>query len=75
MIFYRYFRLVTLYFFMIVFYWQLLPRLGEGPLMPILLVYTERCKDLWSNILFINNLFNKVDDICYVWGWYLSKDF
>lgn len=73
--FHRFWRLTPAYMFVILFYANLTPFLGEGPLWYGSQKETP-CHDYWwTNLLYINNFHpNSLLKECLGWSWYLAND-
>lgn len=72
----RYLRFAPLLAFFVLIHATWLYRLGSGPFWDRV-NYTEKqfCRDnWWTNLLFIDN-YVKVDQKCFLHGWYLAADF
>lgn len=76
-IFNRYFRLIPVYFVVLLFFWQILPYLGSGPQWFIVKSdYANVCDSLWHNLLMLDNLLSVSGvDYCMGVSWYISNDF
>eukprot|EP00794_Sanderia_malayensis_P018808 gene18808-20704_t len=76
--FHRFVRLTPGYMFVILFYVNILPMIGNGPTWNCLTVkmLQKPCEDYWwTNLLYINNFYpKKLADECLGWGWYLAND-
>jgi len=48
---------MPLYAMMMLFLWQLLPRLGSGPTWSLYHEQTKLCDSMWRNVLFIDNIY------------------
>lgn len=46
--------------------------LGDGPIFPFFTDSINICRDMWKNVIFIDDFY---DNKCFGWGWYLSTDF
>ena len=72
----RFLRLIPMYSITLLFYWFIIPKVGDGPIFYLL---EERAKDCnkywWSHLLFINNLYPWYGEVCMGWTWYLGNDF
>jgi len=74
--FHRLLRFWPTYVVAILFFWKVLPVLGEGPIWFKMTYYTNLCEDTWwQNVLLADDLLVKNADYCFGWGWYLSNDF
>jgi len=75
--FHRLFRIWPSYFIALIFYWKILPILGDGPIWFQLTDQTSLCDNgkILNNILLIDNFLVESANYCYGWGWYLSNDF
>ena len=72
---YRYFRLTIVYGFVVLFFIQLLPYLGYGPLWSTVDKYAEDCREYWwTNLLYVNNFYPSFTNQCITGTWYLSAD-
>jgi len=74
----RYIRLTPSYAYLMFFLAYLYPLLGSGPMW-----YTQGPNSLqsencitywWTNLLYINNLYPKIQNMCMNWSWYLAND-
>lgn len=74
----RYLRLTPSYIYATFFYAYLFPLLSDGPLW-----YTQNedsipikscVKYWWTNLLYINNFYPELANMCLNWSWYLSND-
>ena len=60
---------------MIMFYWQIVPRIGDGPIWNLFSpTATSLCSTWWRNTLLIDNYWPVTEKYCFPWGWYLSCD-
>ena len=72
---YRYFRLTIVYGFVVLFFIQLLPYLGYGPVWSVVDNYAADCGEYWwTNLLYINNFYPSFNNHCITGTWYLSAD-
>lgn len=72
---YRYFRLTIVYGLVIVFFIQLLPYMGYGPMWSTVDNYAADCGEYWwTNLLYINNFYPSFNNHCITGTWYLSVD-
>jgi len=74
----RYIRLTPSYAYLMFFLAYLYPLLGSGPMW-----YTQGPNSLqsencitywWTNLLYINNLYPEINNMCMNWSWYLAND-
>ena len=68
----RYFRIMPCYLIAILVYWKISVHLGDGPIFPFFTDSINICRDMWKNVIFIDDFY---DNKCFGWGWYLSTDF
>lgn len=75
-IFNRYLRLIPSIIILIIFVTFILPKLGRGPLWPMLIEYqSDLCKKTWfSSILMIQNLIG-IENICMMHTHHVATDF
>ncbi|XP_013389109.1 nose resistant to fluoxetine protein 6 isoform X2 [Lingula anatina] len=76
-LFHRYWRLTPVMVMVILFYVNIFPHMGDGPLWFVVKqVTTDNCPEYWwTNILYINNFYPvKAADECLPWVWYLACD-
>jgi len=60
----------------LIFFWRVLPYLGEGPVWFQMTYYTSLCDGtIWQNFALLDDLLVTNADYCFGWGWYLSNDF
>jgi len=60
----------------LIFFWKVLPYLGEGPVWFQMTYYTNLCQGtIWQNFLLLDDMLVDGADYCFGWGWYLSNDF
>ena len=72
---YRYFRLTIVYGLVLLFFIQMLPYLGYGPVWSAVDKYAEDCREYWwTNLLYINNIYPSFTNQCISGTWYLSAD-
>ena len=60
------------YLIAMLIYWKIIIFCGDGPLFSFFTKSTDYCENMWENIIFIDNFYEKK---CFGWGWYLSSDF
>ncbi|XP_065676583.1 nose resistant to fluoxetine protein 6 isoform X2 [Hydra vulgaris] len=71
----RLFRVTPTYILVIFIYSSLLPILINGPVTFKFKEKIAMCqKYWWTNLLYINNFYPKVQKMCLEWSWYLSND-
>ncbi len=71
----RYFRLLPVLLFTIVFVTFLIPVMKDQPFNPYMKQQIENCKKSWYlDLLYVANL-GKLDDVCVDWNWYIMTDF
>ena len=72
---YRYLRLTIVYGLVLVFFIQILPYLGYGPVWSTVDNYADDCGEYWwTNLLYINNFYPSFNNHCITGTWYLSVD-
>ena len=72
---YRYFRLTLVYGLVLLFFIQMLPYLGYGPVWSAVDNYAADCGEYWwTNVLYINNIYPPFNNQCITGTWYLSAD-
>ena len=71
-ILHRLLRFYPSYITAMLIWYQLFPQSGSGPFWPMQQFYVDPCKNMWRNILFIDNLYESIQ--CMPWAWYLSND-
>jgi peptidoglycan/LPS O-acetylase OafA/YrhL len=60
----------------LIFFWRVLPYLGEGPVWFQMTYYTSLCEGtIWQNFALLDDMLVSNADYCFGWGWYLSNDF
>jgi len=74
--FHRFLRIWPTYAFAVIFFWRVLPYLGEGPMWFKMTYYTQLCEgNAWKNLVLLDDFLVDSADYCFGWGWYLSNDF
>jgi len=72
----RLLRFWPTYVVALIFFWKVLPLLGEGPVWFKMTYYTGLCDGtIWKNFALLDDLLIDNADYCFGWGWYLSNDF
>lgn len=72
----RLLRFWPTYVVALIFFWRVLPYLGEGPVWFQMTYYTGLCEGtIWQNFLLLDDMLVSNADYCFGWGWYLSNDF
>ena len=72
---YRYFRITIVYGLVVLFFINLLPYLGYGPVWSKVDNYAADCREYWwTNLLYINNFYPSFNNHCITGTWYLSAD-
>ncbi|XP_052090838.1 nose resistant to fluoxetine protein 6-like [Mytilus californianus] len=73
--FHRFWRLTPPYMLVLMVYVSLFPYIGSGPVWKKDGAEYNYCKNSWYyNLLYINNFFEKPEDTCFGWAWYLAND-
>lgn len=70
----RFWRLIGVYGFVLIFYTVLSPHLGSGPFWQLYYSVGKCSSQWWINLLFINNLFGNLHNECMNWTWYVAND-
>jgi peptidoglycan/LPS O-acetylase OafA/YrhL len=77
----RYLRLTPAYAFVLFFYYKAMPFVSTGPFYHFTQgpeFKNEECKNWWTNLLYINNLYPFGEEGglrgCMGWSWYLAND-
>ncbi len=71
-------RIWPAYFIAILFFWQIMPLMGDGPVFKFIMepnVQSCNAGRLLNNLFFIDNFRDHSQFYCFNWGWYLSVDF
>lgn len=77
LIFHRWMRIWPPYALALLFFWQILPDLGSGPIWFTVLQTTKRCDNnsILGNLALIENFTFEDGQYCMGWAWYLSCEF
>ncbi len=80
LIVHRLIRIWPTYLAAILFYWKVMPLMGDGPIFPLYSRIVNECDHggFLYNIFFIDNFQNhgpSGQKYCFGWGWYLAVDF
>lgn len=70
LILYRYMRFLPLLFFVLIFNWQILVHMSNGPVWYFVDRNAKTCDSFYRNLLMFSNFYDS-DASCCAWTWYV----